>query len=130
METKINEENSSNSHIQHVPEFKYDIFNEEYPKSFRNMNNMLPIKAEPSLSSVYKMEPIDQHSNSANLFKQNDNSYEEINETKVEDFQSNYMMESFHVDSNCAGFLMQNDHNFDEIITRKVSKRNIMLLNK
>lgn len=94
------------------------------------MNNMLPIKAEPFFSSDYKVEPIDQHSNSANLFKQKDSSYEEINDTKVEDFQSNYMMESFHVDSNCAGFLTQNDHNFDEIMTRKISKRNIMLFNK
>lgn len=95
------------------------------------MNNIPPIKAETFFSSDYKVEPIDQHSNSANLFKQNVSSYDKINAIKVEDFPpSNYMMESFHVDSNSAGFLMQNDNSFDEINTGKISNKNIMLFNK
>lgn len=95
------------------------------------MKNVPPIKAETFFSSDYAVEPVDQHSNSANIFKQNDSSHDKINGIKVENFQpSNYMMESFHVDSNKVNFLQQTEVSFDEVNAKKISKKNVMLFNK
>lgn len=78
----MNEENVSSSHIKHIPELKPENFEDAYPKILQGFNDIPPGKKEKYISQEYTMEPVDYHSNSADLFMQNDSSYAELNSEK------------------------------------------------